>query len=66
MAALHFARMALLASILAFTAVLVSGAAGILDGELVLLLGWVAAALIAVSAAACVVGQLVTFFRSEN
>ena len=66
MAALHFARMALLVSVLAYAVVLASGVAGILDGEWALLLGLVASLLIAVTAAACVVGQIVTYFRREN
>jgi hypothetical protein len=64
--ALHFARMALLLSVLLYGLVLAIGGAGILGGELALLLGWVAAAVIAVSAAACVVGQLVTYFAGVN
>jgi hypothetical protein len=66
MAALHFARIALLLSILAYVTVLGSGAAGVLDGEWALLLGMVATALIAVSAAACVIGQLMTYFRRNH
>jgi hypothetical protein len=65
-AALHFARIALLVSILAYVAVLTAGLFGVFNGEGVLLLGWVASLAIAVTASACVVAQLVTYFRSRR
>jgi len=66
MAALHFARIALLASIFAYTLVLAAGSSGVLDAGWMMLLGWVASLLIAVTAAACVIAQLVTYFRSRG
>ena len=66
MAALHFARIAFLASILVYAVVLTAGISGVLDGGWVMLLGWIASLLIAVTAAACVIAQVVMYFRSRG
>ena len=63
-AALHFARIAFLASILVYAVVLTAGISGVLDGGWVMLLGWIASLLIAVTAAACVIAQVVMLFAA--